>query len=321
MKAIRYTHYGSPERLHLVDVDRPEIPEGHVLVKVHAASANPLDWHYMRGKPVFMRLGSGMLRPNDPRLGADLSGTVESIGSAVTRFKPGDAVFGAGKGTFAEYATIREEDLALKPAAIPFEGAAGVTVAALTALQGLRDAGKIVAGQKVLVNGAAGGVGTFAVQIARAFGAEVTAVCSTTKLDMVRGIGAHHAIDYTQEDFTRIGLRYDLIFDLIANHAARDLVNILRPGGRCVIGGFSGVPRLIEYMLIGPRLTRGTDRWFGMMPIARLTSADLEVLRELLEAASITTVIDRCYPLAQTPEAIRYLEHGHAAGKVIITIP
>ncbi len=320
MKAIVCTKYGSPDVLRLKEVEKPAPDDGEVLVKIHAASANPLDWHLMRGAPFLARLGGGLRKPRDPRLGADITGRVETVGSNVTQFQPGNEVFGTCVGGFAEYACAAENTLALKPANLSFEAAAAAPVAAITALQGLRDKGQIQPGQKVLVNGASGGVGTFAVQIAKSFGTEVTGVCSTRNLDMVRSIGADHVIDYTQEDFTKNGRHYDLIFDAVGNHSVSDYKRALSPQGTCVIAGFSGVPRLFEHVILGPLRSKIGDKKVGLMGIAKINQKDLVFLKELLEAGKVKPVIDRRYPLSETAEAIRYLEAGHARGKVVITL-
>ena len=320
MKAILCTKYGSPDVLELKEVEKPAPRDNQVLVKIHAASANPLDWHGMRGAPFLVRLGGGFSKPKDPRLGADLAGTIEAVGKAVTRFQPGDEVFGLAGGTFAEYTCVAEDALVLKPANISFEQAAAVPVAAYTALQGLRNTGHIQSGQKVLVNGAAGGVGTFAVQIARSFGAEVTGVCSTSNLELVRSIGAAQVIDYTREDFTNNGRHYDLIYDAVANRSISELQRALNPGGICVVAGFSNLFNLVKLMLFGPWASRRENKKVGMMDMASSNQKDLIFIRGLLETGKVIPVIDRCYPLNETPEAIRYLEKGHAHGKVIITI-
>ena len=321
MKAILFPKYGSPDVLQLTDVEKPTPNENQVLVKIVAAAANPLDWHRMRGEPFIARMGEGLRKPQDPRLGADIAGRVEEVGKNVTEFKPGDEVFGAvGAGGFAEYVCTREKNLALKPGNISFEAAAAAPVAGFTALQGLRDTGKIRAGQKVLVNGAAGGVGTFAVQIAKSYGTDVTGVCSTRNLDMVRSIGADHVIDYTREDFTRKGPCYDLIYDAIGNRSVFDLRRALNPGGICVIAGFTSLPRLFEHMLLGRWVSRRGDKKVGMMGISNANKADLVMLKSLLETSKVVSVIDRRYPLSETAEAIRYLETLHARGKVIINV-
>ncbi len=320
MKAIMCPRYGSPDVLQLKEVKRPVPEDGKVLVKIHAASVNPVDWHHMTGAPFLVRLGDGLRRPKDPRLGTDIAGTVEAVGSSVTQFKPGDEVFGACPGGFAEYGSARGDRLVLKPANVSFDEAAAVPVAAITALQGLRDSGRVHAGQKVLVNGTSGGVGTFAVQIAKSFGTEVTGVCSTRNLEMVHSIGADHVIDYTREDFARAGERYDLIYDTVGNHSVSDYKRVLRPQGRCVVTGFSGLSRLFEHAVLGPLRSRSGDKKVGLMGIAKINKKDLGVLKELLESRKVVPVIDRRYPLSETPDAIRYLQQGHARGKVIIVV-
>ena len=291
--------------------------DNQVLVKVHAASANPADWHLMRAEPFLARFANGLLKPKNTRLGADLAGRIEAVGRNVTRFRIGDAVFGElpldAMGSFAEYVCISEELLALKPDKLTFEQAAAVPLAAFTALQGLRDKGQIRPGQRVLVNGASGGVGTFAVQIAKSFGTEVTGVCSTRNLDMVRSIGADHVIDYTQTDFTNTGQRYDLIFDAIGNRSVSDLKRALTPNGICSVAGFTSLSRLFQTMFFGGKNV-------GLMETAKANQADLVFIQGLLEAGKVVPVIDRRYPLSETAEAIRYLEAGHARGKVIVTI-
>jgi NADPH:quinone reductase-like Zn-dependent oxidoreductase len=321
MKAILFTQYGSPDVLQPSEVEKPTPNENQVLVKIVAAAANPLDWHGMRGEPIIARMGNGLRKPKDQRLGADIAGRVEAVGRNVTEFKPGDEVFGTvGVGGFAEYVCTREKNLVLKPGNISFEAAAAAPVVGLTAVQGMRDAGKIQAGEKVLVNGAAGGIGTFAVQLAKSYGTEVTGVCSTRNLDMVRSIGADHVVDYTREDFTRNGKQYDLIFDTIGNRSVFDYRRALSPQGRCVIAGFTSLPRLFGHMLLGPLVSKRGDRKVGMMGISNANKEDLLVIKELLETGKVVSVIDRRYPLSETAEAIRYLETLHARGKVIINV-
>ena len=332
MKAIVYSEYGSPDVLELQEIDKPVVNDDDVLVRVRAAGTNPLDWHFMRGEPYFMRGKSGLRRPGNQRLGADFAGEVEAVGKNVTQFQPGDEVFGtqyhpgnelfaAGDRAFAEYLCASEDALVTKPPNLTFEQAAATPVAALTALQGLRDRGQVRPGQKVLINGASGGVGTFAVQIAKSFGAEVTAVCSTRNVAMVRSIGADRVIDYTQEDFTSGEQRYDLMFDTVGNRSLSECRGLLASGG--------------TYLLVGMR----TGRW--LRPLPRVLGAavwslfvnnkmvlvevhrskeDLLVLKKLLEAGTVTPVIDRHYQLSEVPEAIRYLEDGHAQGKVVISM-
>lgn len=324
MKAIVYTEYGSPDVLQLKEVETPSPKEDEVLVKVHAASLNAADWHLMRAEPFLARLENGLQRPKNTRLGVDIAGQVEAIGNNVTQFQPGDEVFGekfeTGLGGFAEYASVPERALALKPTNVSFEAAAAVPLAALTALQGLRTRGQIQPGQKVLINGASGGVGTFAVQIAKALGTEVTGVCSTPNLDMVRSIGADHVVDYTKEDFTRNGGQYDLIFDAVGNRSVSDLKRALSPNGICAIAGFTTMSLLFESMVLGPLMSMIGSKKIGRMDTVHTNKEDLLFLKGLLEAGKVIPVIDRCYPLSETAEAIRYLEVGHARGKVIITV-
>ena len=324
MKAIVYTEYGSPDVLQLKDVEKPTPKDNEVLVKIHAASANPADWHTMRAAPFLARLVNGFFKPKNPRLGADVAGRVEAVGRTVTQFQVGDDVFGSMSlnelSSFAEYLCAREDALVLKPAKVTFEQAAAVPLAAFTALQGLRDKGQIQSGQKVLINGASGGVGTFAVQIAKSFGAEVTGVCSTRNLDMVRSIGADHVIDYTREDFTNNGQQYDLIYCAVGNRSITDYKRALKPQGACVIAGFTNLRRLFEHMILGPFRSKAGGKRVGLMDTAKANKKDLAFMKELLETGKVKPVIDRCYPLAEVPEALRYLEKGHAQGKVVITV-
>ena len=324
MKAIVYTEYGSPDVLQLKEVEKPSPKEDEVLVKVQAASVNAADWHLMRAEPFLARLENGLQRPKNTRLGVDIAGRVEAIGDNVTQFQPGDEVFGekfeTGLGGFAGYVSVPERALALKPANVSFEAAAAVPLSALTALQGLRTKGQIQSGQKVLINGASGGVGTFAVQIAKALGTEVTGVCSTPNLDMVRSIGADHVLDYTKDDFTRSGGQYDLIFDAVGNRSVSDLRRALSPNGICVIAGFTSMSLLFESMVLGPLMSMIGSKKIGRMDTVHTNKEDLLFLKELLEAGKIVPVIDRYHPLSETPEAIRYLETGRARGKVIITV-
>jgi NADPH:quinone reductase-like Zn-dependent oxidoreductase len=319
MLAIVRERYGPPEVLQLKEVEKPAPTEGRVLIEVRAASANPLDWHSMRGAPFFARMSDGLSRPKDPRLGTDVAGRVEAIGVGVTRFKPGDEVFGACPGSFAEFASAKEDMLVPKPSNVSFEEAAAVPVAGITALQGLRDRGQVKEGQEVLVNGASGGVGTFAVQIAKSFGAKVTGVCSTGNLELVKSIGADRVMDYTKEDFTRAGLSFDLILDAVGNRSVSDYERALGPQGICVVVGFSGIGGLIAHALLGPLLMTGGKK---MAPawLAKLNRDDLASLAGLLADGKVKPVIDRRYTLGQTPDAIGYLEKGHARGKVVITV-
>lgn len=323
MKAIVYGCYGSPDVLELAEIAKPTPADDEVLVKVRAAAVNPLDWHYMRGQPYIMRLSSGLGRPEDTRFGVDFAGTVEAVGRNVRRFKPGDEVFGGRSGAFAQYVTVREHRaLVLKPANITFEQAAAVPVAAITALQALRDKGQLKPGQRVLVNGASGGVGTFAVQIAKSMGAEVTGVCSTRNVDLVRSLGADHVIDYKQEDFTQGAGQYDVIVDNVGNHPLRAYTRVLKPDGIVVmVGGPSDDPwigpmaRPIRAAVMSPFVSQTYS-----MLLAELNPADLGVLRDLLEAGKLRPVIDRRYTLAEVPAAVAYLEEGRARGKVVITV-
>ena len=322
MKAIVATKYGSPEVLNLEESEKPAPKDDEVLVKVRAASVNAGDWHLLRADPFLTRLAFGLLRPKHKVLGADIAGRVEAVGGNVTHFQPGDEVFGDlsgdGFGGFAEYVCASEDALAWKPADTSFEEAAAVPSAAATALQGLRDKGQIQQSHKVLINGASGGVGTFAVQIAKSFGAEVTGVCSTSKLNMVRSIGADHVIDYTQEDFTKNGQRYDLILAANGHHPISAYKRALSPEGIYVMTGGSGA-QMFQAMLLGPMISMTGHKKMGNL-LKQPSKKDLVVLRELLEAGKVTPVIDRTYPLSEVPEAIRYLENGHAQGKVVIRI-
>ncbi len=324
MKAILHCEYGGPEVLKLEDVEKPTPTDNQILVRVRAASVNPLDLT-IRGpwplRPIF-----GMRKPKDTRLGVDYAGTVEAVGKNVTQFKPGEEVFGGKDGALADYVcALADRSVVLKPANMTFEQAAAVPVAAITALQGLRDKGKIQAGQKVLVNGASGGVGTFAVQIAKSFGTEVTGVCSTRNVDLVRSIGADHVIDYTKEDFTKTDQRYDLIFDLVGNHSFSERRRVLNPNGICVMAGVGGAG---WHDGMGMRLagelnslawSRFTSQKF-VAYIAAFNKADMTILADLMQSGKITPVIDRTYKLSELPAALAYLEQGHARGKVVITV-
>lgn len=320
MKAIAHDRYGSPDVLELKELDRPTLTKDRVLLRVHAAATNPFDWHIMRGRPLFVRMsGTGLFRPKSGRPGHDVAGTVEAVGANVTRFKPGDAVFGWAPGAFAEYARPRETTIAPKPANLTFEQAAALPVAAATALQGVRDHGRVQAGERVLVIGASGGVGSFAVQIARSLGAEVTGVCSTRNLELVRSIGADHVIDYTREDFTRLAQRYDVILQFAGTASPWACRRALTPNGRLVLssgmGRFSGIDRILGAAV----LSRFGAQRMGPY-LADETLEDLLTLKDLAESGAIVPVIDRTYPLAETPDAIRYLEAGHTQGKVVITV-
>jgi len=324
MKAITYSRYGSPDVLQLRDVPEPTPKDDEVKVRVLAAATNPLDWHLMRGEPFLARLEAGLRKPKHDRLGADFAGRVEAVGKQVTRFKPGDEVFGDvfenGLGAFAEFVCAPESLVALKPANVSFEGAASTPVVGFTAIQGLRDTGHIQPGEQVVINGASGGIGTFAVQYACSVGAEVTAVCSTRNLELVRSIGAHHVIDYTQTDFTRTGQRYDLIFDTVGNCSVGALRRALKPRGRGVVAGFTTLPRLFEVALIGKLVSRRNGKRIGMMGTAQAKQADLLTIQNLLETGKVKPIIDRCYALAETADAIRYLESMRARGKVVVTM-
>jgi NADPH:quinone reductase-like Zn-dependent oxidoreductase len=319
MRAIVYGEYGPPEVLQFTELATPTPRDNEVLIKVRAASVNALDWRMMRGKPVFIRLMMGGLRkPKVTRPGVDLAGTVEAVGRNVTQIKPGDEVFGACEGAFAEYVCVIEDRLSLKPANISFEDAAAVPVAAITALQGLRDKGRIRRGKKVLVDGASGGVGTFAVQIAKSFEAEVTAVCSSRNVDTARSIGADHVIDYTREDFTQSGKRYDLIIAANAYHSIFDYRRALGQNGIYVMAG-GGEAQILQALLLGPLLSLiGSKKMRFVM--ANVNRTDLILLKNLLAAGTIVSVIDRRYPFSEVAEAVRYLEEGHARGKVVVTL-
>jgi NADPH:quinone reductase-like Zn-dependent oxidoreductase len=322
MKAVVFTTYGSPDVLQLQDVPMPSVGPNDVLVNVCAASVNAGDWHLVRGDPFVVRLMFGLRKPKNTRLGVDIAGRVEAAGSNVIQFQPGDEVFGdlsdCGFGAFAEYVSVPEHTLARKPSNVTFEEAAAVPSAALTALQGLSEQGRVQPGQKVLINGASGGVGTFAVQIAKALGAEVTGVCSTRNVEMVRGIGADHVIDYKNEDFTQNGRRYDLILDAAAYRSLSEHRRALTTQGTYVlVGGSTG--RLFQVMLIGRVLSREDGQRFATF-IKAPNQANLEFVSELLGTGKIVPVIDRRYPLQEVADAVRYVEDGHAKGKVVVTI-
>ena len=322
MKAIVYTNYGSPDVLQFKEVEKPAHRDDEVLIKVYAAGANAADWHLLRGDPFLFRLYLGPLKPKHQVLGAAVAGRVEAVGRNVKQFRPGDEVFGdlsgCGWGSYAEYVCAPENALVVKPANLTFEEAAAVPVAATTALQGLRDKGQIQPGQKVLINGASGGVGMFAVQLAKAFGAEITAVCSTKNVDMVRSLGADHVIDYTQEDFTKNGQRYDLILAANGYHPISAYKRALTPGGRYVMTGGS-TAQLFQAMLLGPLMSMTGKYKMGNL-MARPNQKDLVFIKELLEAGKVVPVIERRYPLSEAAEAIRYVEAGHAKGKVVIAV-
>jgi NADPH:quinone reductase-like Zn-dependent oxidoreductase len=323
MRAAIYTCYGSADVVKITAVAKPAAANTEVLIKVHAASVNPLDWHYLKGTPYLIRMQAGVGAPKDPRLGTDFAGTVESVGKDVTRFKAGDEVYGVADGAFAEYVTKSADgSLSLKPARITFEQAAAVPIAGITALQAVRDKAHVQPGQKVLVNGASGGVGTFAVQIAKSLGAEVTGVCSTKNVELVRSLGADHVVDYTKEDFTQSSQHYDVILDNVANHSASEYRRVLTPQGTVVIIGGGGpdagnwvgpfVP-IIKASLLKPFVSQKF-----VMIIADMNKDDLAAMADLMAAGKVTPVIDRRYPLNETAAALAYLEQGHARGKVII---
>jgi NADPH:quinone reductase-like Zn-dependent oxidoreductase len=325
MKAVVYCDYGVAN-LKFQDVEKPTPADDQLLVRVRAASVNPLDWHFVEGTPFVMRaLAGGLRKPKDTQLGVDFAGTVEAVGKNVTKFKPGDEVFGGRTGAFADYVCVRESRaVALKPASITFEQAASVPIAAITALQALRDKGQIKAGQRVLINGASGGVGTFAVQIAKSMGAEVTGVCSTRNLDLVRSLGADHLIDYTKEDFTKTDQPYDVIIDNVGNRSLSECRRALKPKGILVLVGGGGaneqgiigpMAKPIKAMLLSPFVSQKV----GMI-LAELNHDDLAFLADLMQSGKLKAVIDRTYKLSDVPEAIKYVEQGHARGKVVIAV-
>jgi NADPH:quinone reductase-like Zn-dependent oxidoreductase len=322
MRAIVYYRYGSPEVLQHQEVDDPVVRDDAVLVRVRAAAANPYDWHFIRGEPYFMRLISGLQTPKRNDLGVDFSGLVEAVGRDVTQFQPGNEVFGMCHGAFAEYLCAPESEVALKPTTLTFEQAAAVPLAGLTALQGLRDAGQLQPAQRVLIIGASGGVGTFAVQIAKSMGAHVTGVCSTRNLELVRALGADRVIDYTQEDFTRSGEKYDLIFQLAGMLSPSRCRRALAPKGRLILssgdsdGRWIGpVDRILKAVALSPFVSQTLSPLF-----TKPSKKDLEHLTILVEAGKLAPVIDRTYSLSEVPEAIRRLEQGHARGKIVITV-
>ena len=319
MKATVHTKYGSPDVLQFKDVEKPAPKDDEVLVRVCAASVNAYDWHMLRAKPFLVRLmGGGFLKPKHTILGADIAGRIESVGADVKTLRPGDEVFGTARGGFAEYVCARERSIALKPINLSFEEAAAVPMAAVTALQALRDKGRIQPGRKVLINGASGGVGTFAVQIAKALGADVTAVCSPRNVDKARAIGADRVIDYTREDFTRSGLRYDLILAANGYHSIFAYKRALSPKGAYVMAGGSPA-QMAQAMLLGPLISKTGSKKMGIMG-AKMIQKDLGYLKELIEAGKIVPVIERRYPLSQAADAVRYVEDGHAQGKIVIAI-
>lgn len=323
MKAIVHRCYGSPDVVTYEDLAKPTPAGDEVLVRVRAASVNPLDWHYLEGTPYLVRIDGGFGKPDNPRLGVDFAGTVEAVGKDVRRFKPGDEVFGGKFGAFADYVAVRDERaIALKPTNVTFEQAAAVPIAAVTALQALRDKGHVKAGQRVLINGASGGVGTFAVQIAKSYGAEVTGVCSTKNVELVRSLGADHVVDYTREDVTKGDGRYDLIIDNVGTHSVSDYRRVLNPNGQYVMIGSATTGHWfgwLEIPLVAWIESPFMNQKFGMM-LADLNKDDLTLLGELMQSGKVTSVIDRTYKLSQAADALRYLETGHARGKVVLTV-
>src|SRR5438094_1900447 len=327
MKAIVYSDYGL-SNLKLENIEKPVPNDDQILVKVCAASINSYDWHFVEGTPYIMRMmGVGLRKPKDIQLGVDFAGTVEAVGKNVTQFKPGDDVFGGRGGAFAEYVCRRAEGaIALKPASVSFEQAASINIAGITALQGVRDRAKVEAGQKVLINGASGGVGTFAVQIAKSLGAEVTGVCSTRNVDLVKSLGADHVIDYTKEDFTKGDQHYDVIFDNVQNHSFSERRCVLTPNGICVLAGIGGAGwhadtwQHMARSFTTPFMSKFTSQKFKFF-IAELNHNDLTYLADLMQSGKMKPVIDRTYKsLTETPQALAYLEQGHARGKVVITV-
>jgi len=326
MRAVVQDRYGSADVLEVREIDLPAVGDDEVLVRVRASSVNPADWYSVMGTPYVGRVEMGLLKPKKRILGVDFAGTVEAVGKDVTQFRPGDEVFGGRNGAFAEYVCVREDRAVVpKPANVTFEQAAAVPIAALTALQGLRDKGQLEPGQKVLVNGASGGVGTFAVQIAKSFGTEVTGVCSTRNVDLVRSIGADHVIDYTKEDFTKTDQRYDLIFDLIGNHSFSERRRILNPNGICVMAGVGGAGWHdgIAMRLVGELNAYVRSRFVSqkfIAYIAEFNKADMSILADLMQSGKVKPVIDRAFKFSETADALRYLETGHARGKVVLAV-
>jgi NADPH:quinone reductase-like Zn-dependent oxidoreductase len=322
MKAAVYSRYGPPEVVHIEDVEKPVPKDDEVLIKVRTASVNPYDWHFVRGMPYPLRLAAGLRQPKTMRLGVDVAGTVEAVGKSVTQLKSGDEVFGICRGAFAEYGCASDSALVIKHRSVTFEQAASAPIAGLSALQGLRDKGRIQPGQKVLINGAAGGVGTFAVQIAKSFSADVTGVCSTRNIDMVRSIGADHVVDYTHEDFTKKGQSYDLILDCVGNRPLSAIRRVLNPQGTCAIVGGPSSPWMLGFLtrlITALVLSRIVSQKLVIVGTKR-NREDLTTLHELMATGKVTPVIDRCYRLSEVPQALRYLEAGHARGKVVITL-
>jgi NADPH:quinone reductase-like Zn-dependent oxidoreductase len=319
MRAIVQETYGSPDVLELKEIAKPALGDGDVLIRVHASSVNPADWHFMRGSPFVLRMaGNGLRSPKNQVPGIDVAGVVDSVGKAVTRFRPGDEVLGWCRGAYAEYACAAEDHFVRKPANVSFEQAGAVALAAITALQGLRDKGKIEAGQKVLIVGASGGVGTFAVQIAKALGAEVTGVCSSRNVELVQSIGADRVIDYSLEDFTGGEQRYDVVFQLAGTSSPSDCRRVLTPKGTLLLcsadGRAAGMGRMVAAMFSSPFVSQKMVSW-----VSKQNNADLATIAELMESGQITPVIDKTYALGETAGAIRYLEDGHTRGKVVIS--
>ena len=320
MKAIVYTEYGLPDVLQLKEVERPTPKDNEVLMKVHAVSVNASDWEYLRGRPLYARLG-GLRKPRKRILGSDIAGQVEGVGTNVKQFQLGDEVFGDildYMGGFAEYVCAPENKLALKPASMTFEEAAAIPQAAVIALQGIRDKGQVQSEQRILINGAGGGAGTFAVQLAKLYGAEVTGVDNTGKLDLMRSLGADHVIDYTQEDFTENGKQYDLILDVVAHRSVFAYKRALKPNGSYFFVGGS-VATIFQILLLGPWIRRTTGKKIRILAVQPNTE-DVDFMKELIEAGKVTPVIDRTYPLSEVPDAIGYVGEGHAKGKVVITV-
>ena len=324
MRAMVYNRYGPPDVLHLKEIERPVPKDNELLVKIEASSVNAVDWHFMRGSPVLVRLQYGMFRPKNTVLGYDFAGRIEQVGGNVTQFKPGDEVFGGlgfGLGGFSEYACIPENAfVSTKPPTVGFEQAAAVPGAAVAALIGLRHRGRVQPGQRVLINGSAGGTGTFAVQIAKACGAEVTAVCSTRNVEMVRRLGADHVVDYRQEDFTRTGETYDLLLDNVGNRRVPDMVRALRDGGTVVIVGFTNMRLMLQQSILGPRAAKARNITWSKPASAEPSRDHADALKELLESGTIIPEIEKVYPLEELPEAMRLIETGHARAKIVITL-
>lgn len=322
MKAVIYRRYGSPDVLQFTEVDKPVPKEDEVLIKIEAAALNAFDWHLMRGKPFIARMSGGLFKPKNTILGEDVAGRIVEVGPKAGLFKPGDEVFGdlasCGSGGFAEYARARENVLGMKPAGLTFEQAAAVPMAAVTALQGLRDKGRIATGKTVLINGAGGGVGTYAVQIAKVFGAEVTAVCGPGSQDLARSLGADIVLDYTKTDIAGEGRRYDLILAVNGDRRPSDYLRVLKPGGICVVCGGSN-KQIFRSLFLGPWLSLGRRKRIGVL-MARMNQKDLAFIAGLLEAGKVKPIIDRSFPLSEAAEAMRYLDAGHVKGKIVLTM-